>query len=110
MFGPHTIVRLRAAETYDDYSGTYKPDWNVPPASELVIDGCSAQPGSPSRQDLDRRDAATIEFTVWAPISDVTEHDRIEYAGKVYAIDETIQIWDFPPLSHAVIPLIRVEG
>lgn len=110
MFGPHTITRIRAAETLDPYSKAMKPNWDVPPASQVDIEGCSVQPGPPQRQDLDRRSAVTILYTVWAPIADVTEHDRIEYAGKIYAIDDTIQIWDFPPLSHAVIPLKRVEG
>lgn len=110
MFGPHTIVRIRAAETLDPYSKSMKPNWDVPPASEVEVEGCSVQPGSPQQVDRDRRDAVTILFTVWAPITDVTEHDRIEYAGTTYAIDKTIQVWNFPPLSHAVIPLKRVEG
>lgn len=109
-FGPHTIVRLRAQTAFDPYSGEPgAPDWNLPP-DELSIPGCSVQPGPPKDQLLERRDGVVVEFTAWAPIADVTEQDRIRYAGKVYSIDRTIQVWDFPPMSHAVIPLKDVSG
>lgn len=109
MFGPHKITRLRAAPVIDPYSGEVTGlEWSDP--DRLPIEGCSVQPGPAQRQDLDRRSSVTILFTVWAPTSDVTEQDRVEYAGETYAIDETIQVWDFPPLAHAVIPLRRVEG
>lgn len=108
--GPHTIVRLRAGTITDPYSGEETPgDWTTP--AESTIAGCSVQPGSPRPQDLNDRDSVTILYTVWAPIdADVTEHDRVRYAGRDYAVDDTIQRWDFPPLSHLVIPLTRVEG
>lgn len=108
--GPHTITRLRAQASTDPYSQESAPDWNLPPVSELSVPGCSVQPGPPQRVDRDRRDGVTILYSVWAPVTDVTEQDRIRFAGEVYAIDDTIQIWDFGPLGHAVIPLKRVEG
>lgn len=107
--GPHTIVLLRAQTTTDPYSGEQVRDWSQAPI-ETEVEGCSVQPGPPRPQDLNARESVTILYTVWAPLADVTEHDRVRYAGEVYAIDSTIQRWDFPPLSHAVIPLIRVEG
>jgi hypothetical protein len=106
--GPHTVTRLRAGATVDRYGNTV-PDWTMP--AELEISGCSVQPGPPRPEDLIDRDSVTTLYTIWAPAgADVSEQDRIRYAGTVYAVDGTIQRWDFPPLDHLVVALKNVEG
>ena len=107
--GPHTITRLRATAKADRFSGEDTAlDWSMPEA--LDITGCSVQPGSPQPIDRAFREGVVIDYTVWAPLdADVTERDRIGYAGDTYLVADTIQRWDFPG-GHLVIPLTRKEG
>jgi len=105
-----TIVRNgRPAESVgeDEYGNPAPGD----PGSDLPIRGCSVQPGAGS-EFIDRRDAVTTLYTVWAPITaDVTETDDVEYAGTVYAVDGQIEVWAIgTALDHKVIRLKAVTG
>lgn len=110
ILGPHTITRLRATSATDPYSGeATDADWSTP--DELVIPGCSVQPGPGQPLLRNLRDGVIVDYVAWAPLnSDVTEQDRIVHAGETYDISDTIQRWDFTGLGHLVIPMRRVEG
>lgn len=108
--GIQTIVRKGrpgAPAGEDDYGN------EIPGADgdDLMIRGCSVQPGAGS-ETFDRRDAVTTLYTVWAPLSaDVTETDEVEYAGTVYAVDGQIEVWAVgTALDHKVIRLKAVSG
>lgn len=104
--GPHTITRLRGTPGTPPYN---EIDWSDP--GTLDIEGCSVQPGPAQNENLIDRDAVTTLWTVWAPVdADVTERDRVTYAGTDYEVDGTIGTWSFGPLSHLVIPLKAVSG
>lgn len=109
-FGTQTITRKGRAgdSTTDDEYGNPIPG---AVGSDLPIPGCSVQPGA-GVEVLDRRDALTTLFTVWAPITaDVTETDDVEYAGTVYAVDGQVEVWAIgTALDHKVIRLKAVAG
>lgn len=108
--GPHTIIRLRGTAVTDPYSD--EPDdlsWSTP--ATLTIPGCSVQPGPSAAVLRDDRRGVIVDFSAWVPgTPDVTEQDRVQYAGTVYQIADTIQRWGFGNLTHTVVPLKRVEG
>jgi hypothetical protein len=110
ILGPHTITRLRATSAVDPYSGEATgEDWSIP--NELPIPGCSVQPGPGQPLLRNLRAGVIVDYIAWAPLdTDVTEHDRIRYAGQDYDVSDTIQRWDFTGLGHLVIPMRRVEG
>jgi len=106
--GTQTVTRLgRSGEsTADDDFGNPVPG---APGADLVISGCSVQPGNGSEL-VDNRDAVTTLFTVWAPPSDVLETDAIRYDGTVYAVDGQIERWRVGRMAHDVIRLKAVAG
>lgn len=110
IFGPHTVTRLRATAVIDPYSGEETDlSWDDP--DRLDISGCSVQPPTGAAILADRRQGVIYDYSAWMPLdADVTELDRIQYAGKVFTIPDTIQRWDFPGLGHLVVPMQRVEG
>lgn len=113
MLGPHTITRLRGTPITDPYSGEVTElSWDDP--ESLVVAGCSVQPVTPAyaRAVLrQQRDGVITDYNVWVPLTaDVTELDRVEWAGQVYLIPDTIQRWDFPGLGHLVVPIRKVDG
>ena len=115
MLGPHTITRLQAALVTDPYSGEDTlADWDGPdnPPTETTIAGCSVQPGAatPELVDQANREGVVIQLTAFVPGGDISESDRVRWQGDDYEISATIQRWDFPPLTHLVVPLKRVEG
>lgn len=105
--GPHEIKVLRAGSRTGDYGTAPVADWST--ATEAVYAGCSVQPVVGSEYTVDR-DTTSSRLQVWAPLAvDITSADRVEVAGAVYDVDGEIQRWDFPPLSHMVIPLVRSQ-
>lgn len=110
ILGTQTITRLRGTPVEDPYSGEQSSlSWDTP--DRLDIAGCSVQPASAQPVLRDLREGVIVDLVVWAPReADVTELDRVEYAGRVYLVSDTIQRWDIPVLGHVVIPLRRVEG
>lgn len=81
------------------------------PGPDLVITGCSVQPGAGS-EFTDRRDALTTLYSVWAPEpADVLETDTIVFDGTPYAVDGQIERWNVGTnLDHKVIRLKAVNG
>ncbi|WP_336653078.1 MULTISPECIES: hypothetical protein [unclassified Leucobacter] len=90
MSYPHgeTVVRLRRAEEYDEYSATVMiGNWDEP--DELVLEGAFVASSSTSA----RRDAARAELLeekslyLDDPHADVQAQDRIRAGGVIYLID-----------------------
>lgn len=106
-FGSQSIARIRAgASTGNDQYGDPIPGVS----SELVVNGCSVEPGSGTEFD-DRREATTTLYTALAPPSDVMETDLIRYDGTVYAVDGPVGRWrGVGSKSHDVIRLKAVAG
>jgi len=105
--GRQTITRRRAGSSTgeDDYGNP------VPGApDELVIRGCSVQPGA-GAEFVDRREAVTTLYTVWAPVAaDVIETDTILFEGVEYAVDGQVAKWaGGTRLDHKVIRLKAVS-
>ena len=100
-----TVVRP-GAPAEDEYHNEIPGE-----ASRHVIDGCSVQPGT-GGVFLDRREATTTVYTVFAPKgADVRDTDRVEYAGVEYDVDGSVQRWDVgSALDHVVVPLKSVRG
>lgn len=106
IFGTQSIERVRGKDTTDEYGAkTLDFEAGDRPA-DVTITGVSVQPGGGS-EILDGRDQITTLYTVWAPLTaDVTDVDRIRYAGTVYAIDGPVERWEVgTALDHLVIKL-----
>lgn len=105
--GNQSVTVIRAGSpTEDEYHN------EIPgPPSRHVIDGCSVQPGTGGVY-LDRREATTTVYTVFAPKgSDVLDIDRVEYDGVEYDVDGSVMRWDVgSALDHVVVPLKKVTG
>jgi hypothetical protein len=105
--GTQTVTRKRAGATTDGY-GNEVPDWGT--TDDLPIAGCSVQPGGGS-EFYDDRTATTIMWTVFSPVADVVDTDRIAYNGTDYEIDGAIGDWRVGTrLDHLEIRLKKVGG
>lgn len=100
------LVGRPGASTSEDAYGNPVPG---AAGADLLINGCSVQPGAGSEL-VDRREATTTIFTVWAPPSGVRETDSIRFEGTVYAVDGQIERWRTGNLPHDVIRLKAVGG
>lgn len=77
-----TVTRLRAAEMHNPYSNTYKPDWSVPPASEVDIDGWGVDDSKSSEPVEVGRDAVITDFVLYRQEpADVLPGDRVVVRG-----------------------------
>lgn len=106
--GTQTVTRKgRPGESTaeDDYGNP------IPGAAgaDLVVTGCSVQPGA-GTELLDRRESITTIWTVWAPPADIVETDTVAYDGTDYAVDGQIERWRTGNLPHDVIRLKAVAG
>jgi hypothetical protein len=107
VLGPHTITVLRAPRVAGDYGTATVPDWDN--ATSVDVTGCSVQPAPAPEYVVDRSQALT-RWQVFAPsTADVRPTDRIGWGSTTYDVDGDPQRWDFPPLSHLVINLVRSE-
>lgn len=106
--GTQTITRLRGVNSTDEYHND-TVDWTTP--TTVDIPGCSVQP-FPGLQVIDQREAITTLYSVWAPVdADVVDTDRVQWAGKVYDIDGSVQRWQVgSTLDHLLIQLKAVSG
>lgn len=107
-FARQTVTRIRPGITTS--RGSTIPDWNN--VSELVIGGCSVQPGTTELSQDGRVLGVLDGLTAYLPPdADVMEGDRIEYDGKVYTIDGMPKRWIGPVnTSHTQLTLRRWEG
>lgn len=108
IFGTVTVVRRRRALVDDGHGNEVA----LGDPEDVPIDGCSVLPGA-SNEDLQGRDAALIQWTVYAPPgADVKASDEIIYAGVSYAVDGEPQRFSNPFgfLDHDVLLLKRWEG
>lgn len=90
-----------------DSRGTQVPDWSA--ASPHEVGGCSFQPTGSSTDFGDPRQALTIRAYLYAPPgADIKEGDRIEFAGRTYAINGAPLPWKSPTgaASHMQIQLV----
>jgi hypothetical protein len=105
MLGPHTVTVVRAGSKPSDYGTGVVPDWDA--ATRVDYTGCSVQFLSGEEYTADR-DVTIDRWQVWVDVTtDVVSTDRIEWAGASYEIDGEVQRWEFPPLAHKVVPMLR---
>ena len=105
--GPHTITVIRPGEKASDYGTSTEPDWDD--TTDKNYKWCSVQPVTGAEFTVDR-DNVTSRWQVWAPPSvDIRSSDRVAWNGATYDVDGEVQRWDFQPLDHLVIYLIRSE-
>lgn len=101
-----TLIRGGASSGEDDYGNPI-----AGANSELVLTGCSVQPGAGS-EVFDRRDAITTLYTVWAPTTPpVLDTDAVRFEGTVYDLDGPPERWNVGSrLDHQVLRLKKVGG
>ena len=108
-FWRQSVTRKRPGETTE--RGQTIPDWSN--ASELVIDGCSVQPGMTSLDQDGRVLGITDGYTAYLPAgSDVVAGDHIVYNGKEFAIDGEPRPWISPSgrIDNIQLALVRWDG
>ena len=104
-----TVTRLRP--TVITQRGSQIPDWTNP--DRLEIPGCSMQPADTSLTQDGRIQGVTDGWTCFLPPgADVLAGDRIEYGGKVYAINGEPRVWASPTglVSNTQLQLERWYG
>ena len=85
-----TVTRIRPSTKTS--RGSTVPDWSDP--SEKDIEGCSVQPSATTMSQDGRVLGISDSMTLYMPAdADVQEGDRIEYAGKVYAVSGVARSW-----------------
>jgi hypothetical protein len=105
ILGPHVITVVRPGRKPGDYGTGTVPDWDN--ATRAEVTGCSVQPVVGSDYTVDR-DSTTTRWQAWVPpATDVAPTDRVEWRGDTYEVDGDVQRWDFPPLDHLIVPLVR---
>lgn len=103
------IIRKRPGEKTQ--RGSPIPDWEN--AQELVIPGCSVQPGSTELDQAGRVLGVADGLTAFLPVdADVQAGDHILYNGKEYAILGEPRVWQSPTgaVSHTRLNLERWSG
>ncbi|POH63954.1 hypothetical protein C3B59_10445 [Cryobacterium zongtaii] len=108
-FARQAVARVRYPMV-DDGHGNLTPNLDQP--DEQTVEGCSVQPGA-SAEVLAGRDAALIQFTVYAPAhADVLASDSVRYNGALFSIDGEPARWPSATgtLDHVVFLLKRWEG
>ena len=108
MLGTQTVTLLRAGVSPgEDAHGNPLPAT----PSEILLTGCSVQPGS-GREVFGIRDQVTTVYTVWAPLDPAaSDLDQVRFGGTVYDLDGPVERWEVgTPLDHQVLHLKRVEG
>ena len=107
-FMRQSVIRLRPSVKVVRGSEVY--DWNDP--SELVIGGCSVQPGTTELSQDGRVQGILDGLTAYLPpTADVQAGDRIKYDGKIYTIDGEPKRWiGAVNLSHIQLTLRRWSG
>lgn len=107
-FASQTVTRLRP--NIKTIRGSDVFDWDNP--SELVIAGCSVQPGTTELSQDGRVLGVLDGLTAYLPPdADVMEGDRIVYDGKVYTIDGMPKKWvGVAHTSHTQLTLRRWSG
>ncbi|WP_235738994.1 hypothetical protein [Nocardioides alcanivorans] len=109
-----TVTRLRAAEMLDPYSGTYRPDWNVPPASQVDIEGWGVD-DSKSAEPLEvGREAVVTDFVLYRQEpADVLPGDRVIVRGFTCEVVGRPATWRHPMTGWQAGFVVRanvVEG
>jgi hypothetical protein len=107
-FLTQTITRVRPVYTTE--RGDQVADWTNATTTDLT--GWRLQP-LVGEELLGLRDAVTRRWKAFGPPGvDVTELDRIRYAGVEYEVDGFVQRWPSPTgvLAHTELILKRVEG
>lgn len=107
--GTQTVTLLRggASGGTDEYGNPIPGDSD----SEIVLTGCSVQPGGGS-EFHDSREAITTLYTVWAPLTPTAmDTDRVRFNETVYELDGPVERWEVgTPLDHQVLRLKAVGG
>ena len=82
--GREMITVQRAQQVANAYGDTV-PDWTLTPTSTAYT-GCDVQAGT-TQEYLIGRDNTLVAWTVYrSGVTDVTEFDRVLYAGRVYEV------------------------
>lgn len=77
-----TVTRLRAAETHDPRSDTYRADWKVPPASTVDMPGWGVDDSRSSEPlEVDRNEVVTDFVLYRDEPADVRPGDRVVVRG-----------------------------
>lgn len=93
-----TVTRLRAAEMSDPYSSIPKPDWNVPPASQVDIDDWGVD-DSKSAEPLEagRAEMVVTDFVLYRDEpADVLPGDRLIIRGLTCDVVGRPATWRHP--------------
>lgn len=109
----HTVTRLRAPLVVDKYSGEeIRRDWSRPAdVDRLTVTNASVQPEQGSEEAQGDRELIADRWRLWAEgRPDITDQDRIEWAGVPYEIDGHVGVWDDAFLPHVTCLLKRVTG
>jgi hypothetical protein len=106
-FGPHTITIQRAPRIAGDYGSTTVPDWQN--ATSVEVTGCSVQPAPAPEFTIDRSQTLSRWQAFVPPEADVKSTDRVLWNGHTFDVDGEPLLWEFPPLSHFVLNLVRSE-
>lgn len=92
-----TITRLRAAETYDPRSDTYRPDWSVPPASVVDLDDWGVNDSQSNEPLEDDRSAVVTDFVLYSQsAADVLPGDRLIVRGFTCEVAGRPATWRNP--------------
>lgn len=82
--GRESITVQRAPRVANAY-GDLVADWSGT-LTQTVYGGCDVQPGT-TQEYLINRDNTLVAWTVYrSGVTDVTEFDRVLYAGRVYEV------------------------
>ena len=103
------ITRIRP--TLTDKRGTQVLDWATP--NSLIINGCSVQPVTTSRDFDGRTVQVSEEWTLYAPPnSDIKAGDRIEWRSITFEINGSPMPWESPTgrVSHIYARLSEWSG
>ena len=107
-FARQKVTRIRPA--IKTVRGSEILDWSHP--DELVISGCSVQPGTTELSQDGRVLGILDGLTCYMPFgSDVREGDRIRYDGNDYEINGEPKVWHgVGNTSHVQLILRRWTG
>lgn len=90
-----TVVRVRAGQVADPYSGETSPTWAEADVSKIDIPTLAPPEPRPSSEPVqDARNAVVSGWTLYLPAdSDVTAADRMRVRGIDYPVQGQPAIW-----------------
>ena len=112
IFG-QSVVRVRAGMR-TDRAGDSVEDWSPAAVTKVTVARLSVQPSAQTETNDGVQNVRVTGYRVLSEpgtTPDITGVDRIEFGGRVYAVEGEVALWPDPDgFDHIEFGMRRIEG